>query len=119
MLGSKSDTLEPFVDPISHVIIEVLYCIRIVPWRRFAPDAGSLIVLRSFNDHEILVLARRNLIVNLIVAYKRGGPHRSDQQGHANVRQVTGRRIVAGAVVDSLHGISSPNGSRTEKRSDG
>ncbi len=98
-----------FVDPISHVVIKVLHCVRILSRIRFTGDAGRLRVCSAFYNHKILIAAPRKLIMNLIVPDKIMCSHRGHQERRPDRWQMTGRRVVAGTMVNSIHRIGCPN----------
>ncbi len=100
---------KPFVDPISHVVIKVLHCVRILSRIRFTRDAGRLPVSRAFYNHKILITAPRKLIMNLIVPDKIMCSHRGHQKRRPDRWQMTGRRVITGTIVNSIHRIGRPN----------
>ncbi len=100
---------KPFVDPISRVVIKVLHCVRILSRIRFTRDAGRLRVCSAFYNHKILIAAPRKLIMNLIVPDKIMRSHRGHQERRPDRWQMTGRSVIAGTMVNSIHRIGCPN----------
>jgi hypothetical protein len=68
------------------------------------------------NYNKILVLAGGHLKVNLVIADEVVCAHGSDQHRYRNVPHGAGRRIVAGAPIDSIHGIGGAHGVGAQKR---
>src|SRR6185503_4223863 len=111
--------LEPSLDPLRRIVVEVLHRIGVLARYGFTRDARRLAVFCSLDDNEILVGACRDLVVNLVVTDEIMRAHRRNQQRHANAWQVARGRVVAGAVIDAIHRVGGANSVRAQERRDG
>ena len=73
---------------------------------------------RAFDDDVFFIGAGRHFVVDLVVAQKIMAAHAEDQNRHGDFVQVTGRRVVVGAIVDIVQRMLGANCPRAEKRSD-
>src|SRR5262245_53635835 len=79
-------SLKTGIDPLRDVIEEVLYRIRVLTRRGFAPRARSASVRGAFDDNKILIFAGCHFVMNLAVSNKVMSAHGRDQDRHRNAR---------------------------------
>src|SRR5579871_1600747 len=92
------------IDPLGHVIEEVLHRVRILARSLLACGARLDAVRGPVDDNKILVLAGGYFKMNLVIADEIVSAHGGEQYRHGNVPHGAGRRVVAGAPIDSIHG---------------
>ena len=110
--GSK-----PGIDPCLQVVEEIFHAVGILTGNCFTSGARSDAVSGPLDDDEVLIPAGRHIIMDFVVAYEIVAPHGGNEDGNRNLPKSATGGVIAGALIDFIHGIGGSNRIGTQEGS--